>query len=120
MNWWEWVFSGVGVLTLGLRIEWLRRRSHSAGTNAALTAQESAIRRLPVARAPIRPSATHITITTLRQLCHQHQRLKMQSCRANTLSLFPTFGTLELNQFCFKKSRCMAVVYWKRTALPTL
>src|SRR5260221_12779398 len=101
MNWGEWVFSGVGVLTLGLRIEWLRRRSHSAGTNAELTAQESAIRRLPVARSPNRPSGTHTNLTPLPQVWHPKQRLKMQSCRANTASLFSTFVTLELDQFCF-------------------
>jgi hypothetical protein len=49
MNWWEWVFSGVGVLALGLLIEWLRRRSRSSGQEAAITAQGARVSDSPVA-----------------------------------------------------------------------
>lgn len=49
MNWWEWVFSGTGVLFVGLLIEWLRRRSRSSGQEAALTAQGARVDRSPVA-----------------------------------------------------------------------
>jgi hypothetical protein len=45
MSWWEWVFSGVGVLALGLIIEWVRRRSHGDG----ITAQGAKVSESPVA-----------------------------------------------------------------------
>ena len=49
MNWWEWVFSGIGVLGLGLLIEWLRRRSRSSGQQATITAQSAKVTDSPVA-----------------------------------------------------------------------
>src|SRR5260370_23967451 len=49
MNWWEWVFSGIGVLTLGLLIEWLRTRSRSSGQEATITAQGAKVSDSPVA-----------------------------------------------------------------------
>jgi hypothetical protein len=49
MNWWEWVFSGIGALALGLFIDWLRRRSRSSGREAALTAQGAKVSDSPVA-----------------------------------------------------------------------
>jgi hypothetical protein len=49
MNWWEWVFSGVGVFGLGLIIEWLRRRSHSSRHDAAIAAQGAKVSESPVA-----------------------------------------------------------------------
>jgi len=39
MNWWEWVFSGIGALILGLFLEWLRKRSRPSSQEATLTAQ---------------------------------------------------------------------------------
>src|ERR1700680_15172 len=49
MNWWEWVFSGVGVLALGLLIEWSRKRSRSSGQKAEITAQGARVSNSPVA-----------------------------------------------------------------------
>jgi hypothetical protein len=49
MNWWEWVFSGIGVLILGLLLEWWRRRSHQSGHDATLTAQGAKVSDSPVA-----------------------------------------------------------------------
>src|ERR1700739_4853067 len=49
MNWGEWVFSGVGVLGLGLFIEWLRRRLHSWGQQATITTQGAKVSESPVA-----------------------------------------------------------------------
>jgi hypothetical protein len=49
MNWWEWVFSGIGVLILGLLLEWWRRRSRPSGDDAALTAQGAKVSDSPVA-----------------------------------------------------------------------
>src|SRR6266404_4951280 len=49
MNWWEWVFSGVGVLGLGSLIEWFRRRSRSSGQEATITAQGARVSDSPVA-----------------------------------------------------------------------
>jgi len=49
MNWWEWVFSGVGVLGLGWLVEWLTKRSRSSGHEAAITAQGARVSDSPVA-----------------------------------------------------------------------
>jgi len=49
MKWWEWVFSGIGVLALGLFIDWLRRRLRSSGRGATLTAQGARVSDSPVA-----------------------------------------------------------------------
>src|SRR5437016_12770523 len=49
MKWWEWVFSGVGVLALALFIEWLRRRSRSSPQSASITAQDAKVVDSPVA-----------------------------------------------------------------------
>src|SRR5437899_2496516 len=49
MNWWEWVFSGIGVLAIALLIEWLRRRSRSSGHEATITAQGARVSDSPVA-----------------------------------------------------------------------
>jgi hypothetical protein len=49
MNWWEWVFSGVGVLALGLLIEWVRRRPRSSGHEAGIDAKGAKVQRSPVA-----------------------------------------------------------------------
>jgi hypothetical protein len=49
MNWWEWVFSGIGVLAVTLIIEWLRRRSRKSGPEATLTAQGAKVSDSPVA-----------------------------------------------------------------------
>jgi hypothetical protein len=47
MNWWEWVFSGVGVFGLGLLVTWLSRRSRS-GQETAITAQGGKVSDSPV------------------------------------------------------------------------
>jgi hypothetical protein len=49
MNWWEWVFSGVGVLALGLLIGWLRRPARPSGPAAAITAQGAKVSDSPIA-----------------------------------------------------------------------
>ena len=49
MKWWEWVFGGIGVFGLGLRIEWLRRRSRSSTQAASITAQGAKVTDSPVA-----------------------------------------------------------------------
>jgi hypothetical protein len=50
MKWWEWVFSGIGVLALAFFIEWLRRRSHSSPPqSASITAQNAKVSDSPVA-----------------------------------------------------------------------
>src|SRR6267142_4449751 len=49
MNWWEWVFSGVGVLVLSILIQWLKGRSHSSATQATVTAQGAKVSDSPVA-----------------------------------------------------------------------
>jgi hypothetical protein len=49
MNWWEWVFSGIGVLAVALLIEWLRRRPHPSGQQATITAQGARVSDSPVA-----------------------------------------------------------------------
>jgi len=49
MNWWEWVFSGIGVLILGLFLEWLRKRSRPSSQRATLTAQGAKVSDSPVA-----------------------------------------------------------------------
>ncbi len=49
MNWWEWVFSGVGVAVLVFLVELLRRRSRTSGQQATMTAQGAKISESPVA-----------------------------------------------------------------------
>jgi hypothetical protein len=49
MNWWEWVFSGIGALILGLFIEKLRRRSRTSGLEATVTAKGAKVSGSPVA-----------------------------------------------------------------------
>src|SRR5271169_180561 len=49
MNWWEWVFSGVGVLAVTLIIEWIRRGARPSGHEAMLTAQGARVSDSPVA-----------------------------------------------------------------------
>jgi hypothetical protein len=49
MNWWEWVFSGVGVSAALLVIQWWTRRSRSSGHDAAITAQGARVSDSPVA-----------------------------------------------------------------------
>ena len=49
MNWWEWVFSGIGVLAAGKLIEWLIGRSRASGPEAAITAQGAKVSESPVA-----------------------------------------------------------------------
>jgi hypothetical protein len=62
MNWWEWVFSGIGVLALTLFIDWLRRRSRSSGREATLTAQGARVSDSPVASGSgIKQSVEHHT-----------------------------------------------------------
>ena len=48
MNWWEWVFSGIGVLGIALFIEWMRRRSRSPVQDTAITAQGAPVSDSPV------------------------------------------------------------------------
>lgn len=66
MKWWEWVFSGIGVLALALFIEWLRRRSRSSSPqSASITAQGAKVTHSPVA------SGSGIT-QTISETHHHH------------------------------------------------
>src|SRR5665213_79203 len=47
MNWWEWVFSGIGASVVVLVIQWWRSRP--SGQNAAITAQGASVHDSPVA-----------------------------------------------------------------------
>lgn len=49
MNWWEWVFSGGGVLAVTLLTKWLRTRARSSGQKVTLTAQRARVSDLAVA-----------------------------------------------------------------------
>jgi hypothetical protein len=48
MNWWEWVFSGIGVLGVSAFIEWLRRRSRLS-QHAGIDAKGAKVANSPVA-----------------------------------------------------------------------
>jgi hypothetical protein len=79
MNWWEWVFSGIGVsipvLFLGL---WLRRkrRSRPSGHEAAVTAQGGKVSDSPVA------SGTGITQTVMATHHHYYPPVETPSASA--------------------------------------
>lgn len=65
MKWWEWVFSGIGVLGLAFLIKWLRKRSRTSRQEASITAQGAKVTHSPVA------SGSGIT-QTISETHHHH------------------------------------------------
>ena len=49
MNWWEWVFSGIGVVGVSAFIRWLRRRPGSSEHSAGIDAKGAKVSKSPVA-----------------------------------------------------------------------
>ncbi len=88
MNWWEWVFSGIGALILGLFLEWLRKRSRPSSQEATLTAQGARVSDSPVAAG----SGIIQNINSPTTVVHLHPE--------RTASARPRL-TIEIEQVCF-------------------